>query len=106
MVDQRSPSGLSRPATGLPLSLTMVTAASTPSAAVTDTGASTVTPTAPSVTDAVSLGTTRSANGVPLSAMTLIGAGPRPLPHATAPIITAVIISAVNQALRTLVLPA
>ncbi|CKT70866.1 Uncharacterised protein [Mycobacterium tuberculosis] len=84
----------------------MVTAASTPSAAVTDTGASTVTPTAPSVTDAVSLGTSRSANGVPLSAMTLIGAGPRPLPHATAPIITAVIISAVNQALRTLVLPA
>ncbi|CFS59512.1 Uncharacterised protein [Mycobacterium tuberculosis] len=58
------------------------------------------------MTDAVSLGTSRSANGVPLSAMTLIGAGPRPLPHATAPIITAVIISAVNQALRTLVLPA
>ncbi len=77
------------------------------SAAVTDTGASTVTPTAPSVTDAVSLSTSRSANGVPLSAMTLIGAGPRPLPHyATAPITTAVIISAVNQALRTLVLPA
>src|ERR1700710_487372 len=47
----------------------MVTAPSTPSSALTATGESTVTPTAPSVTDAVSLGTNRSPNGVPLSVM-------------------------------------
>src|ERR1700756_2152478 len=74
MVDQRSPSGLSWPFIVLPFSLTMVTDASTPSATLTVTGASTVTPTAPSVTEEVSLGTSRSANGVPLSKMTFAGA--------------------------------
>src|ERR1700739_4846716 len=52
----------------------MVTDASTPSATPTVTGASTVTPTAPSDTEEVSLGTSRSANGVPLSKMTFGGA--------------------------------
>src|ERR1700739_1252316 len=58
----------------LPFSLTMVTDASTPSATLIVTGASTVTPTAPSVTEEVSLGTNRSANGVPLSKITFAGA--------------------------------
>src|ERR1700750_304822 len=47
----------------------MLTAPSTPSSALTVTGASTVTPTAPSVTDAVSFGTRRAPNGVPLSVL-------------------------------------
>jgi hypothetical protein len=51
----------------------------TPSATFTVTGASTVTPTAPSVTEEVSLGTSRSANGVPLSKMTFAGAAVCPL---------------------------
>src|ERR1700758_108080 len=51
----------------------MVTDPSTPSATLTVTGASTVTPTAPSVTEEVSLGISRSANGVPLSKMTFAG---------------------------------
>ena len=59
----------------LPFSLTMVTDASTPSATLTVTGESTVTPTAPSVTEEVSLGTSRSANGVPLSKMTFARRG-------------------------------
>jgi hypothetical protein len=52
----------------------MLTDASTPSATLTVTGESTVTPTDPSVTEEVSLGTSRSANGVPLSKMTFGGA--------------------------------
>src|ERR1700761_728121 len=63
----------------LPFSLTMVTDASTPSATFTVTGESTVTPTAPSDTEEVSLGTSRSANGVPLSKMTFAGAAVCPL---------------------------
>ena len=47
------------------------------------TGASTVTPTAPSATDDVSLGTSRSANGVPLSKMTFAGAALWLLPQPT-----------------------
>ncbi len=94
MVDQRRPSGLSCPLIDLPFSLTMVTEASTPSATLTVTGASTVTPTAPSLTEAVSLGTSRSANGVPLSKMTLGGAAVWPPPQATAPTATKAIAAA------------
>src|SRR3954469_8007894 len=53
----------------------MLTAPRTPSSALTVTGESTVTPTAPSVTDAVSLGTSRSPNGVPLSSLVWGGGG-------------------------------
>ena len=70
MVSHCKPSGDSRPGTGSPSSSTIVTAPSTPSSALTVTGDSTLTPTAPSLTDAASLGTNRSWNGVPLSLMT------------------------------------
>ena len=87
---QRSPSGLSLPATGAPSASVMVTAPSTPSSALTVTGSSTVTPTSPSVTEAVSLGINRSANGVPLSAMVcgcggVVGALPQALAPSTIP---------------------
>src|SRR5258707_12370523 len=75
VVDHIRPSGLSWPAIGVPSSLAIVTAPSTPSSAVTVTGDSTLTPTAPSLTDAVSLGTSKSPYGVPLSVMTLGGCG-------------------------------
>src|SRR6476661_2661466 len=73
-VDHVNPSGPSRPATGSPSSLIMLTVPSTPSPAVTVTGDSTETPTAPSVTDVCNLGTNRSPYGVPLSLITC-GAG-------------------------------
>ncbi|SKU03441.1 Uncharacterised protein [Mycobacteroides abscessus subsp. abscessus] len=61
MVVQVTPSGPISPAISLPSEFTMVTLPSTPSPAVTVTGASTATPTAPSLTDIASLGTSRSA---------------------------------------------
>src|SRR5271163_50792 len=79
----------------------MVTDPSTPSATLTVTGASTVTPTAPSVTEEVSLGTSRSANGVPLSTMTFGGAAVWLLLHATPNTATEIIATASdNRRLR------
>src|ERR1700677_4214039 len=72
----------------------MVTDASTPSGTLTVTGASTVTPTAPSVTEEGGLGTSRSANSVPLSTMTFAGAAPRLLLPATPNTATEIIATA------------
>jgi hypothetical protein len=83
--------------TDLLLSLTIVTEASTPSSADTVTGTSTATPTAPSVTEALSLGTSRSANGVPLSKMTFAGGALPPLPQAPTLSAATGTISAVGQ---------
>ena len=56
---------------------------------MTVTGDSTLTPTAPSVTDVVSLGTSRSPNGVPLSVMTCGFGGAELLLHEDSPSTTA-----------------
>src|SRR4051794_27789963 len=60
----------------------MLTAPSTPSPALTVTGESPWTPTAPSVTDACSFGTNRLLNGSPLPVITCGAGGATLLPHA------------------------
>jgi hypothetical protein len=65
--------------------LTSSTEASTPFSALTVTGLSTATPTAPSVTEVVTLGTSRSPNGVALSMMALGAGAPRLPLQAPAP---------------------
>nr|CRL69424.1 hypothetical protein CPGR_00237 [Mycolicibacter nonchromogenicus] len=65
---------------------------------MTVTGASPATPTALSVTDAVTLGISRSAKGVPLSVMILTASASALLPHALKLITAAVTVS--NAAAR------
>lgn len=88
-----TPSALSSPLTARPCSLTRVTAPRTPVAALTVTGESTETPTAPSVTDVCTSGTRRSAYGVPLSrTASVCGGGVEP-PHALTPTTTPVMVN-------------